>query len=278
MHTRPLDTFFSLGTYTPVVTKNTSMHHEAMEALGKLTDSYFNREAPIRFLDIACGGQPVTPHFLIRNTHSSFKYTGVDIDPNQIQAAQAYLFEDCKISTRFLVGDGWNLGEIPELVEDRFDIVFTGLNLHHGTPEEIYYALLSIKQKMLPGALLLIHDEFRPSEETYFRRPEHGPSGRSLQLVDHQRLASVSSLEIPESIIDWRNPFLTTYRENLERVGITGEIAQKVIDHISEYDYALSLDEMTAILKKLGFQVISQSFGSTSHPVGMYFGIMMATL
>lgn len=278
MHTRPLDNFFSSGTYTPVVTYNTSMHHEAMEALRELAAPYLNREGSVRFLDIACGGQPVTPHFLARNARPTFKYTGVDIDPNQIRSAQSYAFEGCAIKPRFLIGDGWNLDDVPELAREQFDIVFTGLNLHHGTPEEIFYALQSIKQKMLPGALLLIHDEFRPPEATYFRRPMQGSSGQSLQLVNHDRLTAIPTLEIPESRTDWRHLFFATYRDNIEGVGISEETAQKVIDHISEYDYALSLAEMTVILEMLDFQVTAKSFASTSHPVGMYFGVMMATL
>lgn len=281
--------FFAQGnSYSEVVTRNTSTHREAVNAALQAFESWIRAQdvsRPIRLLDLACGEAPVLPNELARRFPDLiFDYEGIDISPLQIKRAQhVFKFPGNVRTSQFTLADAWDLRH---WAEGSHDVVFTGLNLHHGTPEELAFAFDGVRRVLKPGGLLLIHDEFRPAEWegqrlSYLRRPDLF-EGKSLKMVkdellseQQRRRGQIVSLSGEESA-DWRIEFVRRYGLNMTAAGISDSAQAFVEQHILSNDYPVSLPEMLALMRQSGFRARGAYF-SGQHPVGDYFGFIEAT-
>ncbi len=92
---------------------------------------------PVRVLDLACGGEPISlADMLARFPAPSFRCTGVDINPDQVEAARRFAFPSNVESARVIEGNAWDLRSLPD---GAFGVAFMGMSLHHGTPEEVRF-------------------------------------------------------------------------------------------------------------------------------------------
>ncbi len=89
--------------------------HDEITALGtRIFKTFFENstfDRPIKVLDLACGGTPVSVSDMIENVEQAqFSYAGIDINPDQVGCApQLFQFSDNVFHTHFLEANAWDL-------------------------------------------------------------------------------------------------------------------------------------------------------------------------
>jgi ubiquinone/menaquinone biosynthesis C-methylase UbiE len=166
------------GVYSAIVKHNLLMHHEATEVGTRILKTLFEgrpENKPINVLDLACGGLPISiADMMARVSGRVFSYTGIDINPDQVALADNFFqFSDNVCHANLLEANAWDLKTLE--LQPPFDIIFTGLNLHHGTPEEIDYLMTQVSDLLDESGIFLNHDWYRPDMEVYIRRPSYNP-------------------------------------------------------------------------------------------------------
>lgn len=282
------DVFFGRSqAYSDVVLRNTSTHREAVAEAVQVFGEWQNSRGvkSLRFLDLACGDSPVVPYALAKRfSELEFLYEGVDISPLQIKRAKHFEAPLNMRERNLREGDAWDLRP---LEGQKFDVIYTGLNLHHGTPEELAFTLEGMKAILKPDGLLMIHDVFRPERLVgqplaYLRRPDFLKEA-SLRMVredlisqEHRRRALEVVRSEEKAAFDWRLGFMRDYEANMERVAMTGAAQAMVRRHVLDNDYPLSISEMRDLMSQTGFLAQGRYFSSL-HPVGDYFGFIVAS-
>jgi len=278
--------FSANGFYMFVLESNIMLHRHAAARGHKLLSDWCRRNwrnAPIKILDLACGG---TPYSIVRMMGAcnqyKFSYTGIDINPDQIEAAKASWFPDNVVETRLIEGNAWDLSMLP--ADEKFDIIFTGMNTHHGTPEEIYCLLLQVKERLAPGGIYINHDLFRPAGTPHLPRPDVNPDdpGESFAMVAHETLAKYHASELASPIKaepnprDWRERFLTKYKLALQERGAHEEGIREVVEHVSRRDYPISTKDLEAIAEQAGFVLSVLDMEASGEPLEAYFSLVCA--
>ncbi|MBF0104694.1 MAG: class I SAM-dependent methyltransferase [Deltaproteobacteria bacterium] len=247
------------GAYNLVVRKKIMLHREARKSLtrelGNWSRSRGTMAHPARVLDLACGGTPVTISALMHALpERTFTYTGVDINADQVrQAKDDWAYPDNVVETTILKGNAW----MPESLgfNQKFDIVFSGMNFHHAVPEELVYLTNQLRPLCADHAILLSHDMYRPESSPYVRRPKKHPTNPSeaLELIqdlteshiddqtDLTQTQQVTNLTLtrlnssisrgmhPRSVdflitgyqVNWRHEFLRRYKIHLSDLGVS---------------------------------------------------------
>ncbi len=252
------------GVYSTLVTCNLLMHREATETgIGFLKILSDQRKAnrPIRVLDLACGSLPVAiADMMERVPHARFSYTGVDINPDQVELASRYFrFSDNVRCADFIEGNAWDLHRLN--LKGPYDMIFTGFNLHHGTPEEIDFLMVQVDTLLAGDGIFLNHDWYRPDEEIYVRRPSCNPQdpSESYRLVPK---ASLSDCTLPyerKSIVcnfsdhAWRMAFIDGLTDSFRRHRDDQQGANSLKSHMVERDFPVSRQDLADILMKHGF-------------------------
>jgi SAM-dependent methyltransferase len=262
------------------------MHREAGAAarrvLGALASAAPGRA--LRVLDLACGGWPLSIAEAMGScTDQRFDYTGVDINPDQVESVRSlFRFPESVTRVRILEGNAWNLRKIG--LEPGFDLVFSGLNLHHGTPEEIAFLARELLRLLAPGGCFLSHDVYRPEAARYRRRPAVNPHNpvESFRLLAPQQLVAAG---IPDSLLEvdadpaepaWRTDYLERMHRLLLERGADADGADSTVAHMRQRDYPVSLSELRGIFEPLGFVVESGRYLGAEHPLAPYLGWVVA--
>ena len=258
------------GFYSFVVRSNALLHSEAVEtgivALRALLDQH-SRRARLSVLDLACGGEPIAiAKILAAFPECQFDYHGVDINPDQVQAAREFAFPPNVVSTRIDQASAWDLTGLS--VDRPYDLVFMGMNLHHGTPEEILFLAGQLRSVMSARGLFMNHDWFRPDHEPYQRRPDHNPEdpSESFRLVEPVRLAQAPAPRLvqpaatkgaakPSGESDWRTEYRELLRQRLLDHGADSNGARATADHVASRDYPISLQEFAQLFQQENFHV-----------------------
>ena len=280
--------FSTDGFYPFIVDSNVLLHREAIDH-GRLVAARLlqkrDPERPVYVLDLACGSEPVVMARIMAHFSGwQFHYTGIDINPDQVgQARTQFKFPDNVEYVSLVEGNAWDY-HAAELSQ-KYDLIFMGLNLHHGTPEEVYYLATRIAQLIADGGMFMSHDCFRPDEQPYFRRPEVHPANpdESFQLLSSDILSSSSDLpfvvrEISSRATEpgWR----VRYRQCLsttatERGGDSAGV-ESMNQHVQLRDYPISLQEFRNIFESLGFGVDAHRY-DTREPVGEFIAMAVAS-
>lgn len=276
---------FSMGGfYTFVLDSNMMLHNQVAES-GSLAIENWLATAParpvVRLLDLACGGEPVSVHRMMAHfPATNFEYTGVDLNPDQITKAREFKFSENVSKVHLIEGNAWDVSELLRggQLAGPFDIVFSGMNLHHGTPEEIYCLLLQLKPLLAPGGLFMNHDFYRPEQSSYLRRPPFNPANpsESFAMVPVETLCAsgkcpVAVAEANAADNDWRLPFVDKYRLSLRHLGAEEQGIDQVMDHVLTRDYPVSLSEMRKLCAAAGFTLQQLKLNSEKEPLGEYF-------
>ena len=279
--------FSRSGFYRFLLDTNALMHREARAAasriLGELAAAAPDRKLGV--LDLACGGWPLSIAEAMGNcADRRFEYTGVDINPDQVESARSlFRFPDSVTKVRILEGNAWDLGPLD--LEPGFDLVFSGLNLHHGTPEEIEFLAWELLRLLAPGGRFLSHDVYRPEAARYRRRPAVNPldPSESFRLLAPQRLAAA---DIPDSSLTvdadpgepaWRADYLVRMHRLLLERGADAAGADSTVAHMRQRDYPVSLGELRGIFEPLGFVIETGRYLGSDHPLVPYLGWATAT-
>lgn len=266
------------GCYQKTVAGNVLLHCEAAQVgtmvVKRWLDNTASDGAPIRVLDLACGGYPVTIAQIMANIpRRRFHYTGIDINYDQLERIRRFAFP-ANVAPTIAEGDSWAVDQLTP--NEQFDLIFIGLNTHHATPEELAFAAHHWFRLCAPRGLLLNHDLFRPTRFPYLRRPDIAPRDpdKALRLIDPHKLGEIVIPSVEESAMDWRDAFITI-DAGLNRDAGIGEVdVQAILEHIRERDYPVSTEEMRAILTQVGFTVQIHNFNGTSHPLREYLALI----
>ena len=276
------------GFYPFIVESNLLLHHEAIDSGRRLVELLLkNRpsDQPVTVLDLACGGEPVVIAKIMESfPDRCFHYTGIDINPDQVeQARSVFQFPDNVAEVRISEGNAWDFRSAEP--SRKYDVIFMGLNLHHGTPEEIHYLATRIRDLLEDDGIFINHDCFRPNDQPYLRRPDSNPENpaESFQLLDKDVLSSVAEPSFTLDAIhsganepDWR----IRYRQSLSTTAIerggdkTG--IESMNQHVNLRDYPISLHEFRKIFESVGFKVHTQRY-NTPDPLGEFIAMAVAS-
>jgi SAM-dependent methyltransferase len=270
--------FSRSGFYGFLLESNVLLHREATRdvivALETVLTGYDNSQT-VPVLDLACGGWPVAiADVMAAFPKIHFQYTGVDINPDQVaMAASSFPFPDNVTATSLIEGNAWDLDELD--LDPGYFLIFSGMNLHHGTPEEIAHLGHQIKKRLLPGGRFVSHDVYRPDNAVYLPRPMM-IEGEAASLVKPDRLV-VQRLETSESNpqtgiheLDWREDYLERMRCTLLERGADPDGAESTLRHMRSRDYPISTRELEQIMEDIGFEVQIQRYTNTVEPLGPY--------
>ncbi len=254
------------GFYSFVVQSNALLHGEAVKTGIEAVRAAFcsgPSRSGLSVLDLACGGEPLAiADILAAFPQCRFDYHGVDINPDQVRGARQFPFPANVVNVRIDEGSAWDLQHLP--LQRSYDLVFMGMNLHHGTPEEILFLARQLRSVMSSQALFLNHDWFRPDDEPYQRRPDHNPadSEESYQLVDPSRLAMCPAPTLDRKDEyrgagdpDWRIEYRELLRQRLSDSAAKAAGIQTTVDHVTSRDYPISLSEFEQLFRQENFRV-----------------------
>ena len=274
---RSEELFSRSGFYGFLLKSNVLLHREAVQAaihaLQPVVES--QGRSTLRVLDLACGGWPVTiAEAMGAFPQSVFQYTGVDINPDQVVLASSrFPFPDNVVECRVLEGNAWDLESLD--LKRRYSLVFSGMNLHHASPQEIGFLGRQLETRLRPGGLFFSHDVYRPDHEPYWPRPEL-IDGECAQLAPPARLAAagVPSLS-PGKQVDglepaWRVDYVQRMHRTLLERGGDQAGADSTVRHMRSRDYPLSTAEVRRIMKSRGFHAKVQRYDCSAEPLGPF--------
>jgi len=279
--------FSKNGFYMFVLESNLMLHEHVARRGGQFLSNWLvgtPGNQSLQVLDLACGGTPIAISKILETCSAwTFHYTGIDINPDQIAAAKTFQFPTNVSGASFIEGNAWDLFSLP--LRDQYDIVFIGMNLHHGSPEEIYCLLLQVATKLSDKAVLINHDFYRPVDLPYLRRPNVNPkdASESFAMIDDERLAKldlkVSDVVTEQEIgqTDWRSGFIQRYVAALHEKGAPESGIEEVVTHVMSRDFPLSVSEMSVLAGKAGFEMTLLDLDATDQPLGQYFSLVGAT-
>jgi len=281
---------FSAGGYYPfVVNSNSLMHHEAIKHGLEFTSAWIDsnpelRDRSVRILDLACGGMPIAVCKIMSQLGDiTFDYTGVDINPDQVEQAKEFSgFEENTSNITVIEGNAWDL-EFLLKDQRKFDIVFSGMNFHHGNPIELYYLANQLNLLLDEGGIIFSHDEYRPEDTVYIQRPDIDPFGNNSEyrLIGENTLSGTSLPDFGFPVVrygdhdfDWREQFVADLSEYLRIEGGSREYVEQTAEHALTRDFPLSASEAALIFESLGFKVTINRGTDDGHMLGRYFSFL----
>lgn len=275
------------GYYRFLLDSNVLLHREAAAAATADLATLLREcapERPTRVLDLACGGWPMAIAGVMANfPERTFDYTGIDINPDQVELASTlFEFPGNVRAVRILEGNAWDLE--PLGISGEYDLIFSGMNLHHGNPEELFYLAGQLRELLSADGLLFSHDVYRPDAQPYRRRPDVNPDdpAESFRLIDAARVAAagISSLHIPEDTASsdpaWREDYLERMRRTLIARGGDAAGTASTIAHMRQRDYPVSTRELSEILSRVGLRTRIRRFDDSREPLGPYVACCIA--
>lgn len=276
--------FGPTGFYWFMVSHNILLHQECVQTGGRILDAWIGAHAstaPLRVLDLACGGEPVAIAALMEQFPAHvFEYTGVDIHADQAQQARSTFRWPANVHGTICEGNAWELQTLP--LPGPFEIVFSGLNFHHGTPEELAFVGRALLTVMPRGGILLSHDLFRPSAIPYRRRPDRdAQSTAPFSLVSPADMvaAGIPARRLPgenSEPRDWREDLIAKLDQEIRRHGGDDVGREMNHAHIRARDFPVSAPELATILTEIGFETHVYDYEQSGHPMQEYFAMIAA--
>ena len=277
--------FSRSGFYGFVLESNVLLHYEAtryaIEAVRPILAASDNSK-PVMVLDLACGGWPVTiADVMAAYPAIAFQYTGVDINPDQVAlAASSFPFPDNVIDKCLIEGNAWDLEGLA--LEQAYSLIFSGMNLHHGTLQEVAYLGRQLQQRLLPGGCFISHDVYRPDNTPYLPRPAI-IDGATASLVDSRKLAAAGlddkgiAAQGKNADPDWRIDYLNRMHRTLIARGADPAGAESTLAHMRSRDDPISTREFGQLMEQLGFQVQIHRYEDSAEPLGRYIATCVIT-
>ncbi len=252
------------GVYSAIVHHNLLMHREATDMGAGILKTLFEgrpKSNPVKVLDLACGGLPISIVAMMEKVEGArFSYTGIDINPDQVALADKFFrLSDNACQVKLLEANAWDVKTLE--LESPFDIIFTGLNLHHGTPEEIDYLMAQVYDLLDASGIFLNHDWYRPDRETYVRRPSRNPRDEEecYRLVSQTKLAANTrpygraSMNFRTANAQWRLAFIDGLTDSYRLRTNDDKGADTLRSHMVERDFPVSRQDLADILTAHGF-------------------------
>lgn len=246
--------------YDVLVHGNVLLHAEAADRLAAELAALDRRrpgDAPVRLLDLACGAAPITVATAIaRLPNRRFDYTGVDINEAQLAAASDFRFPANVSNIELRQGSAWEVAELAEA--GPFDVVFVGLNWHHGTPAELATFVGGLGALLAPWGVVANHDCYRPEGTPYLRRPDRCPrTGEDLRLVVEGAAAPADPEErgAGDRMPSWREELIARLERGYRAHGGDDAGSRILVEHSRQRDYPMSVTEVRAVFDDADFAV-----------------------
>jgi SAM-dependent methyltransferase len=276
------------GFYQFIVESNCILHREGVEygrqaVEGLVKDLSFDQE--LKVLDLACGGNPISICQILSSFNDvSFDYTGIDINPGQVKLASTKFEFPVNVKhVNIIEGDAWNFPDF--ISQTRYDIIFTGLNLHHGSPRELFVLFRCILKRLKPGGVFINHDMYRPVDKTYIIRPEANPKDPSESYLmipkkdlELENIPEFNFKGIPYSEVgddDWRLEFLDGFSRVLKERGGDEIGIKSACAHVYARDFCLTPYEMKVIADSAGFISVVKDYEFSSEPLKKYYATII---
>lgn len=160
--------------YRAVVEHDYLWHRMAGAALRWLIDRRFGPDAPVRFLDLACGDAGPACQLLAGRPLAG--YVGVDRSGPALAAAAANVRE-LGAAAELVAAD---FVDYLEGAAERFDVVYVGLSAHHLGEDRLPRLFAAVRRCLTPGGLFAAYEPFTLPDET---RDEHVE--RLCAVMDH---------------------------------------------------------------------------------------------
>lgn len=291
------------GSYELCLSSNALMHREAtelgIELLNEVLKNYGSSDnnlnnssnnSTLHVLDLACGGMPVTLADILESfPEQLFTYTGIDINRDQTDnLLNHFEFSDNVSSVTAITGTAWDLSQeaVKPHLREKYDIIFSGFNLHHGTPEELYFLATQLHELLDQRGVFFNVDEYRPNETAYVRRPDNSldNTGESYLMVEPSKLASSTHRsDIVETQFEetppWKQRLIQLLRKAMLDGGGETTAVESLLDHVRKRDYPVSANEVSAIFQAAGFTA-NTNYHSEDYPdipLAQYFAMLVAT-
>jgi len=283
------------GSYELCLSSNALMHREAaelgVELLGEVLKNYDRtNKKTLHVLDLACGGMPVTLADILESfPEQQFSYTGIDINRDQTENLRNHFeFSDNVRSVTTITGTAWDLSQadVQPHLREKYDIIFSGFNLHHGTPEELHFLARQLHALLDQRGVFFNVDEYRPNETVYVRRPDNSldNSGESFLMVEPSKIASNAySSDFAEANFEetppWKHRLLRLLRKAMLDGGGEATAVESLLDHVRKRDYPVSANEVSTIFQAAGFTA-NTDYHSDHYPdipLAQYFAMLVAT-
>lgn len=278
--------FSHSGFYGFVLKSNVLLHREAtldaIEAVRPVLATC-DKSKPVAVLDLACGGWPLAiADVMAAYPEIAFDYTGVDINPDQVAlAATAFPFPDNVVEKRLIEGNAWELDGLE--LGQAYPLIFSGMNIHHGTLPEVAYLGLQLQQRLMPGGRFISHDVYRPDNTPYLPRPVM-IDGEAAALVDSSHLTAAglhdtggNSGQAEKGEPAWRVDYLDRMHRTLLERGADLAGAESTTRHMRSRDYPISTREFGQLMEELGFQVQIHRYEDSGEPLGPYVATCVMT-
>lgn len=278
--------FSKNGFYMFVLESNLMLHQHVSDQGQQLLIGWLAQnpsDGIVRVLDLACGGSPISISKMLASCpKQTFHYTGVDINPDQIEIAKQFQFSNNVCRVTVIEGNAWDFSNLT--LDNEYDIIYTGMNIHHGSPEEIYCLLLQCKSKLSKQGMFINHDFYRPANLPYLRRPQVNPcdSSDSFMMIDEETLSKfhLKAFDFSEgelqSISDWRLKFIEKYMQALRDKGAAEDRIEEMVAHVMSRDFPISFLQMKEIANKAGFELNIVELNAADQPLGEYFSLVTA--
>jgi len=276
------------GFYRFLLESNVLMHREAADYACRVVRAFLRRRVAatrVKVLDLACGGLPVTISAVMgRCAPAAFDYTGIDINPEQVERARSRFDYPANVmQMRIIEGNAWEPRDLG--LEAGYDIVYSGMNLHHGTPEELSFLALELHKLLSSDGIFISHDVYRSADQPYQRRPDTDPDDarESLRMVSEASLASADlpTLKLPAGSgpVDshWRLDYVERMRKALIARGGDPRGARLTADHMRQRDYPLSTREFCLVFQAQGFNTRVLRYESSQEPLAPYIAMPVAS-
>lgn len=282
------EAFFSGDSpYEVLVRGNVLLHRQAEQELARHLHAVLESrptEATIRVLDLASGGVPSTMATAMELfPERLFRYTGVDINKGQVEKARRFPFAD-NVEAEVLEGSAWDL--LPLSSRAPFDLIFVGLNWHHGAPEELWFMARHAHTLLAEDGRLVNHDCYRPDDAPHVARPETvDEDGRccALALVEPASLAAagvprlnVEALPAGTST-EWRSDLIARLERGYLDSGGNASGARILTAHSSRRDFPVSVADARRILEAAGFEVVAHRYALVDGPLAKYLAMLTAS-
>jgi hypothetical protein len=173
----------------------------------------------------------------------------------------------------------------PLALEPGFELIYSGMNLHHGTPEEISFLGMQLLQLVADPGLFISHDVYRPDAVSYRRRPDRNPDdpNESFLLVEQAKLANAGIARFETATDDrseepaWRLDYLGRMRETLGARGGDPAGTESTVQHMAQRDYPVSTWELGALWQAQGWVVEVRRYPESREPMEPYVAMCTAT-
>ena len=280
--------FSNAGLYPFIVESNVLLHREAIDNGRQLLVQLFKKwkqERTVHVLDLACGGEPVAIAKIMESfPDRNFHYTGIDINPDQVALAlSSFKFPNNVVDVNISEGNAWDFHAAAP--GQKYDVIFMGLNLHHGTPDEINYLASRISDLIADDGIFLNHDCFRPDDQAYLRRPDYNPENadESFQLLNSGTLSSIEALPFAINELasgtaepNWRKRYRQCLSATATERGGDGAGIESMNQHVNLRDYPISLQEFRSIFESHGFEVNTLRY-NTGEPMAEFIALATAS-